>query len=770
MSGVELIVGTALGSIPIVLEVYDRYDKVLKAFRTFRHPSPELNCLGATLGMQKMLFASDIIKVRDALTDNPDRARNLLSEVPDWAAFQLHGLSKARAECLRGLFTSWKENVDQIHRNLQVIEGEVESVRSDGQTGKPMGSLGRRIKLAFKKDKMQEAIKELRRFTYDFTQLTVRIIEDLRIPNTNGGSHVAAREASCQKPGHWKSLELYRQVQAASSCLNCVKLEASVRPSQTKESPLWLEVEFVDSTQRSQPAVKDLEFEQNWVDLMDKLQQHTRQLTLEPNSRPAKKAKVVRLKAVTPLGKQETDNSPTPVQQPAKANSDGQASAAVDVATSLNDIEDACKSFLTAPSGHCIAYDIAHLQHSGQCRLSRAAKAIPDPSKISLAELIAWFAEDEISRHLPRSSTALLATSLSSAVLQYHSTPWLPDIWQSSHVRFYGTSHLLQSAEELLSSSPHFEVEFSKSNLKGKGHDLTACARATGVVARNKILFHFGIILLELGYSRPWAQLVESVGNTLPLGGQSEYDVAEKLSRGYPLLNKMGPKFPIIVRKCLGCDFGTGESDLQNENLQETMHIEEQRFSIGLKTTYKMDLPIFTILMIDDVGLGLALSEFYFAAIQLLRIAPEWVQEALDNLEDLVFVIVQKAALPGSPEADEAATEAVIQSWESVLVHQRHLAKPLLSRITRKQAELNSLKNGLFNATSVNEATKPTRLNHYILVFTVVTIFYLPLSFVAAPFALGMFSWDDPGQKWSFVATVPAVNCGNGFGRDWRQG
>lgn len=35
----------------------------------------------------------------------------------------------------------------------------------------------------------------------------------------------------------------------------------------------------------------------------------------------------------------------------------------------------------------------------------------------------------------------------------------------------------------------------------------------------------------------------------------------------------------------------------------------------------------------------------------------------------------------------------------------------------------------MFNATSVNEATRSTSLNHYILVFTIVTIFYLPLSF-----------------------------------------
>ena len=36
----------------------------------------------------------------------------------------------------------------------------------------------------------------------------------------------------------------------------------------------------------------------------------------------------------------------------------------------------------------------------------------------------------------------------------------------------------------------------------------------------------------------------------------------------------------------------------------------------------------------------------------------------------------------------------------------------------------------MYNATSVKEATKSTQLNHYILVFTIVTIFYLPLNFV----------------------------------------
>jgi hypothetical protein len=31
----------------------------------------------------------------------------------------------------------------------------------------------------------------------------------------------------------------------------------------------------------------------------------------------------------------------------------------------------------------------------------------------------------------------------------------------------------------------------------------------------------------------------------------------------------MGPRFPTIVRKCLGCNFGLGENNLESRELQE---------------------------------------------------------------------------------------------------------------------------------------------------------------------------------------------------------
>ncbi|KAK4150573.1 hypothetical protein C8A00DRAFT_17932 [Chaetomidium leptoderma] len=150
--------------------------------------------------------------------------------------------------------------------------------------------------------------------------------------------------------------------------------------------------------------------------------------------------------------------------------------------------------------------------------------------------------------------------------------------------------------------------------------------------------------------------------------------------------------------------------------------------------------------------------------VELLRFASVWIRESVDDLRTVVEVLKEKhfsleekknnpqvSFLPDSPEAQRAALEVFRQNWEIVLSHHQKLADGLLGRIAKKQEEVNSLREGLFTATAVSEATKSKQLNHYILVFTVVTIFYLPLSFVA------LFSWDDPNQKTSFVITLVVV-------------
>jgi len=50
------------------------------------------------------------------------------------------------------------------------------------------------------------------------------------------------------------------------------------------------------------------------------------------------------------------------------------------------------------------------------------------------------------------------------------------------------------------------------------------------------------------------------------------------------------------------------------------------------------------------------------------------------------------------------------------------------------------LRDGLFNATSVREASRSTSMNRSVFVFTIVTVTYLPASFIATIFGTQMFN------------------------------
>ncbi|KAI2606607.1 hypothetical protein GGR54DRAFT_620502 [Hypoxylon sp. NC1633] len=287
------------------------------------------------------------------------------------------------------------------------------------------------------------------------------------------------------------------------------------------------------------------------------------------------------------------------------------------------------------------------------------------------------------------------------------------------------------------------------------------------------------------------------------------------------------------------------DGTLNVPNDKANLSIVECRYSIGLQTTYDMDLPIFSMVTLSDkkwyvyqddlnksecwreaniqpwnrsTGVAafavriyslleywkddwinlleeidtalntdlqnilsherlreimldkpdLRLSEFYFAVLQILRIASDWIKESMKHLRRLVDNMEIKYYSPNrardgrptflSNSSEKQALEIQMfrQNWGSVLSRQQDIGRELLDRISKKQEEIQSLRDSLFSATSVSESTKSSQLNHYILVFTVVTIFYLPLSFVTALFALDIVK-NQPNQFLSFTVTMALV-------------
>ncbi|KAI8677733.1 hypothetical protein NCS55_00490800 [Fusarium keratoplasticum] len=139
-------------------------------------------------------------------------------------------------------------------------------------------------------------------------------------------------------------------------------------------------------------------------------------------------------------------------------------------------------------------------------------------------------------------------------------------------------------------------------------------------------------------------------------------------------------------------------------------------------------------------------SKDYFIALQLLRIMDEWVDEIMPSIESLRHSSAIQHPIFCVDEAEQNFTAAIKNMKERVDKFQ--------NRIRRKSEEINSLRDGLFNATSLREATKAMALNQAIYVFTVVTVLFTPVSFLATFWALPFLN--NPAEEGSDKVPEPA--------------
>lgn len=586
----EFIVGTVLAGVPIVLETYEHYARLSQGCSTFRHYSRELAKLDTVMKIQKTLFRGNLIKLLTALTDDPT-ARDLLARdaSAQWQALNIAvpcGQDQNRLDALGEMFESWEETLDLVRQSIEAICLELESFRLDST--EPIKQISKRFRLSWKKSEAQTAIQELRDFTADFNELTTRIIGELK----DVGSSPPVTSAVRWRASQLNSLERYRQIREASnrlynsfalrwSCTKhqrhaanisvvegklqnpCIKfgiaIDSEHAESKCRETPIWFEVEALDAESASlhrQSCDAALD------DAMEKITTHSKALSIKPATKKKSKKKPSK-KKVRIRSSSTSTGTPTVYQETPGSSSTLINSPSLHM-VDLSLVNDFCNHFHGTQNNSkntCVGY----LKDDGLHRFYLPPLQQPE-QQMSLQDIITWVSEDEIFRTIPRRTTVHLAHSLSAAILQYHSTPWLSHTWQSGQVRFFGIKELSANVGEMISKAPYFRVEMPGAAEK----DATAPDDNDNSLslARNGLLFQLGTVLLELAYCQPWPRLLERTLPSLPDTQQTGYHIAEKLARAHLLRDRMGPKFTTIVRKCLGCDFGLGESDLANEQLQ----------------------------------------------------------------------------------------------------------------------------------------------------------------------------------------------------------
>ncbi|KAL4860399.1 hypothetical protein BDV12DRAFT_205111 [Aspergillus spectabilis] len=146
--------------------------------------------------------------------------------------------------------------------------------------------------------------------------------------------------------------------------------------------------------------------------------------------------------------------------------------------------------------------------------------------------------------------------------------------------------------------------------------------------------------------------------------------------------------------------------------------------------------------MFDD---SFQMTARYFAILQLLRIIPTWIDNTSKDVDSL---------------CDCRGVEGVMKNTEKLRSQKDKLVDELKTRIEQKVDEIESLRDGIFNATSLKEASTSRVMSSYLFIFTIMTIFYLPLSFVVYPsskslFGMHLFDYSDvSATQASFYITI----------------
>ncbi|KAL9615782.1 MAG: hypothetical protein Q9160_009265 [Pyrenula sp. 1 TL-2023] len=161
-----------------------------------------------------------------------------------------------------------------------------------------------------------------------------------------------------------------------------------------------------------------------------------------------------------------------------------------------------------------------------------------------------------------------LAHALSTAVLQFHPTPWIPSSLNSGDVHFDLSDSSAIAAKPSTPKIPFVDIPIRASNSSSS----QLLSHRSRHFAPNHLLFRLGVILLELAFEAPLKSMQKPEDGEGGLEDRdAEFLTAKRVNR--TMSSTLGTRYSSIVRKCLQCDFGRGD-DLRDAALQEAFFKE----------------------------------------------------------------------------------------------------------------------------------------------------------------------------------------------------
>ncbi|KAF0323089.1 hypothetical protein GQ607_009633 [Colletotrichum asianum] len=567
----ELALGV-VGIVPLVGGAIKAYKEVNRRLKLFRHSSREVKNVFKLVKIQRQIFSNECcLWLRFALEDG-----DIISEMasdPGHDGWKDPSLDESLRSRLKENYSVWVDIIAGISVTIHNLETDLTSFEESSDTKNSNRKLKRSlkrtkdgVKIAVKASDFESTIGKLRVCNNDLKRLREQIGEIFR-----PSSHCSI-PSRASKRGDWAGLIRIRR---ASKALH----EALVRAWNCGQPghaghvvKLFVEASKVDGEVRMNLAIVyrnrsmdllhstlvELEVRSQNLEWMDERKLY-RQLPPPDDEGVApqkRRLKVVRFSETTVQRRMQNREGNATI-----TCERGATGGSCDLGSSKDICRELTQQLTASCLGHIDVQSDEGFRHSFYPAKDGFCSGAPRSPSLSNDAVRMDEVLDDASRNSFSTVNRLkLARSLVSAVLKFHSTPWLGDFWRLRDLGFFQTSKDEEVSKAL--RTLHLGVEVFQKQL-GSMEGVQTSAECSDKVSEDDRLFcgignltlhSLGVALLQIDR---WARV--EPGDIL------------KVRKMALRPSSLGPRYQEITQKCLRCDFGYG-SDLMKPRLQEAVY------------------------------------------------------------------------------------------------------------------------------------------------------------------------------------------------------
>jgi hypothetical protein len=569
-------VGMVLAVAPLIISAFEHYDRIATYCRTFAKYTHRIKANLRALNVQQVIFRKANERLLCHCVEEA-QARQMLADVHH-RSWQDADIAALYVERLGDSRTAFEDCIGLIAEELAVVKQKLE--RLECAEDQPGRSLKKRIVYVFKESNIESALAVLREKTQDLVTL-IDLSEPQQTPKAGKPSATLPRtEIERFTRINQTAENLYRALGQACTKHTDHQAHLSLETVHSNAAQILFTIAFSRLNLASPPEQANMSTKSAWLTVESSLSGR-----IEATNDAASLATTQKsLKRV--LNEEHVRKQPQHDRKPAKRsvrflehpgnNDAGQFKPATPPDPPPAELENLCaasnfcdrlQKFISKAEPSTRAIGFLHLPGDSKHLVYIDAKAqlvmqgLAPSTLTTLCNALRKQRLDGMSG-LSLTSRIGVARQLATAVLQFQSTQWLGNSWGSQRILL---SHAGTGDEDDIGSQVFISAQIDGPN----GSLVRAQSLPSPIVVRNQLLFNLGVLLLELAFQKPLAEMIKETDMNSAHAGNTEFLTADRLSR--QVSPHMGPRYAEVVKKCIHCYFASG-NDLKQSKLQAEFH------------------------------------------------------------------------------------------------------------------------------------------------------------------------------------------------------